>query len=423
MVPSPPRTSGYWRFLQRIGTRLFVAGALAVIASPSGAQEPPKPRPSFSDATKTVVLLGNGLIEESQASGYIEARLNRRFPGRRIDFRNLGWTGDTVWARARTNGYQNPSGLDRLKKQTAELKPDLILVGYGLSESFEGASGLEKFKEGYGKLLDLLGGITPHLVLLSPAPHEDLGRPYPDPTEHNKSLELFGEAIRAIADHRQLPFVDLFHPLERAKRAAPGAHISTNGILLSDTGYWLVSLEIERQLGLSRPAWRLDLRASGEVKSSAGAKASDVVSSADGLDWKVVEDQLPSPPAPAAAQGMAASMEPGPVLAISGLREGNWTLRINGQEIVSAPARSWESGVSVTRGASFDQVEALRRAIAKRNGLYTRRWRPINDWPAHYTYIAPDYALYDGLVAEQDELIAAQSKPAALAFSLSLKKP
>ncbi|HEV3026068.1 MAG TPA: hypothetical protein VG457_00765, partial [Planctomycetota bacterium] len=202
MVSCPPGTPACSRFLPRIGARLVFLGALVAIVLPSSAQEPAKPDSGFSEGTKTVVLLGNGLIEESQTSGYIETRLVRRFPDHRIDFRNLGWTGDTVWARARTNGYQNPSGLDRLKKQTAELKPDLIMVGYGLTESFEGPSGLDKFKDGYGKLLDLLAGITPHLVLLSPAPHEDLGRPYPDPAEHNKSLELFGEAIRDIAGRR-----------------------------------------------------------------------------------------------------------------------------------------------------------------------------------------------------------------------------
>ncbi|HVR84984.1 MAG TPA: SGNH/GDSL hydrolase family protein [Planctomycetota bacterium] len=423
MVPCPSRTLASGRVLPPIGARVFLVGALFAIVCPSWAQEPARPDSGFSEGTKTVVLLGNGLIEESQTSGYLETRLARRFPDRRIDFRNLGWTGDTVWARARTSGYQNPSGLDRLKKQTAELKPDLIIVGYGLTESFEGPPGLDKFKDGYGKLLDLLAGITPHLVLLSPAPHEDLGRPTPDPAEHNKNLELFGEAIRDIAGRRRLPFVDLFHPLAQAKRAAPGLHLSTNGILLGDPGYWLVSLELERQLGLSRPPWRLDLRASGEQKNSSGVKVSDLVSAPDALQWKQVEDQLPAPPAPGSAQGLVASLEPSPVLAVSGLREGDWTLSVNGQAIVSAPARGWESGVSLTRGASFDQVEALRHSISKRNGLYTRRWRPINDWPAHYTYIAPDYALYDGLVAELDEQIAAQSKPAVQAFSLTLKKP
>jgi len=422
MTPPPPRARPTDRLLRWSARPALLAGILWSMASSSGAQEA-KPDSGFSEGTRTVVLVGNGLIEESQTSGYIEARLTRRFPGRRIVFRNLGWTGDTVWARARTSGFQNPSGLDRLKKQTAELKPDLILVGYGLTESFDGPAGLEKFREGYGKLLDLLLAITPHLVLLSPAPHEDLGRPYPDPKAHNENLQRYAAAIGSIAEGRHLPFVDLFHPLVQAKSEAPGVRFSTNGILLGDAGYWKVAFEIERQLGLSRASWRVELGSKGEVKSSAGVKISDLVSTPDGMEWKAVEDQLPSPLPPPGARDATAWTEPAPVLAVAGLREGQWTLRVGGQEIASAPALQWEKGVALTRGPSFDQIEAMRRSIAKRNSLYTRRWRPINDWPAHYTYIAPDAAMYDRLVEEQDELVATQSKPVAQTYGLTLKKP
>jgi lysophospholipase L1-like esterase len=399
-----------------------MTGMLFLSRTPSPAQEA-KPDSGFTSATKTVVLLGNGLVEESQASGYIECRLTRLFPDRRIVFRNLGWTGDTVWGRARTNGYQNPSGLDRLKKQTAELKPDLILVGYGLTESFDGKAGLEKFSDGYGKLLDLLVSITPHLVLLSPAPHEDLGRPYPDPKEHNQSLEAYTAAVRTLAERRRLPFVDLFHPLAEAKAAAPEVRFSTNGILLGDLGYWKVALEIERQLGLSRPAWRIELGAKGELKSAAGIKVWDVASKPDALEWKSQEERLPAPLPPPSARNAAAWREPGPRLEVTGLAEGEWILQCQGKEMASATAREWEKGISVTRGPSYLEVEAMRRSIAKRNNLYTRRWRPVNDWPAHYTYIAPDFALYDGLVAEQDELIATESQPVAQNYALTLKKP
>jgi lysophospholipase L1-like esterase len=388
----------------------------------AGAQDS-KPDSGFTEGTRTVVLLGNGLIEEGQGSGYLEARLTRRFSDRPLIFRNLGWTGDTVWARARTSGFQNPSGLERLKKQTAEIKPDLIIVGYGLTESFEGPPGLEKFSEGYGKLLDLLSGITPHFILLSPAPHEDLGRPYPDPAEHNRYLESYGGAIRTIAERRRLPFVDLFHPLVKVKAQSPSVHLSTNGILLSDAGYWLVAYEIERQLGLARPSWRVELGAKGEVRSATGVTVSELKSTADGLAWKAVEEELPPPTVPVAARGLPGVTESPPVLVVSALKEGEWTLRIDDKEIATARADSWASGVALPQGPSVDQEEAMRRSIAKRNNLYTRRWRPINDWPAHYTYIQPDYALYDALVAEQDTLIATQSKPVIRTYHLSEKKP
>lgn len=388
----------------------------------SNVQDPP-PAVRLFEGAKTIVLLGNGLIEESQASGYIETLLNRRFPDRRLVIRNIGWTGDTVWAKARTPGYQNPSGLDRLKKQTAELKPDLILVGYGLTESFSGSAGLQNFSDGYGKLLDLLAGITPHLILLSPAPHEDLGRPYPDPEAHNRSLEAYAEAIRGIADHRHLPFVDLFHGLEEAHRAAPQLRLSTNGILLGDYGYWQVARILGRDLGLVRPPCRIELGKDGEVRSSAGAKISEVARIPEGIQWKVLEDELPAPLAPGTRGSGGAPGESPPILAVAGLAEGEWTLQVDHADVATATALQWSTGVALTRGPSFDQVESLRRAISKRNGLFTRRWRPTNDWPAHYTYIAPDFAMYDGLVAEQEEAIAGLSTPATRAWTLLRKKP
>ncbi|HLY07971.1 MAG TPA: hypothetical protein VKW04_01580, partial [Planctomycetota bacterium] len=93
MVPNPPKMFAFQPFLRRTGGGVFLVAALFTIASPAPAQEA-KPGSGFTTETKTVVLLGNGLVEESQASGYIETRLTRRFPDRRILFRNLGWTGD-----------------------------------------------------------------------------------------------------------------------------------------------------------------------------------------------------------------------------------------------------------------------------------------------------------------------------------------
>ena len=139
------------------------------------------------------------------------------------------------------------------------MKPDLIFIGYGSVESFDGPAGLDHFKEGYGKLLDAMAELTPRLVLLSPTFHEDLGKPLPNPEAHNKSLESYTEAIAQIARQRGLSFVDLFHPMVEAKRADPQTLFTDNGILLNDTGYWLVAQEIERQLGLRPEAAKIEL--------------------------------------------------------------------------------------------------------------------------------------------------------------------
>ncbi len=44
-----------------------------------------------------VVLVGNTLIEREQRYGYWETALTRCYPDKSITFRNLGWSGDTVF--------------------------------------------------------------------------------------------------------------------------------------------------------------------------------------------------------------------------------------------------------------------------------------------------------------------------------------
>src|SRR5438270_2516509 len=131
-----------------------------------------------------VVLVGNGFIEQERRHGRLEALLASRFPDADFALRNLGWGGDTVRGEARTGGYQNPDGLARLLKEVQDLKPTVIVLGYGMNESFDGTQGLAAFVADYERLLGKLAPLKARLVLLSPTYHEDLGRPLPDPAEH-----------------------------------------------------------------------------------------------------------------------------------------------------------------------------------------------------------------------------------------------
>ena len=56
-------------------------------------------------------------------------------------------------------------------------------------------------------------------MLFSPIAHEDLhDRNLPDGTENNKRLELYTAAMAEVAEANDVPFVDLFHPTQRALR-------------------------------------------------------------------------------------------------------------------------------------------------------------------------------------------------------------
>jgi lysophospholipase L1-like esterase len=377
------------------------------------------PAIELKDGDNHIVFLGDGFVEQAQFSGYIEARLARRFPDRRLICSNLGWSGDDVWGSARTAGYQNPAQFERLKKETAELKPDVIFVGYGLDESFAGAGGLPHFVEGYNNLLAVLEHLTPKLVLLSPPFAEDLGPPLPDQVEHNRDVEQYTEAIKAIAEQRHLPFVDLFHPLVDAKRANPGIRLTHNGILLNENGYWIAAQEIEKQLGLRPEPAQLKVSGDGEVLSSAGVKAVPAAPAQHGVNLEVTRAYLPAPAAPGPVAKIAALADPAPIIQVTGLTPGDWALAIDGKPAVTASAAQWNSGMDITSGPDNEQVEKLRMLIGQRNDLYYRRWRPFNDHSRHWTYIGGDFALYDKEVAIDDAQIAELARPVRHSYSLT----
>ncbi len=181
-----------------------------------------------------VVFVGNTLIEREQLYGWWELALTRRFADQKIVFRNLGWSGDTVFGHSRAGFGRVEDGFKHLVDHTLALKPTAIFLAYGTNESFDGPEGLPRFTAGLNRLLDRLEPSKARFVLLSPLRQADMGRPLPDPTQINRNLRLYADAIAEVAKKRNHHFIDLFELLgDLAKE--PG--ITDNGIHLTDAGY------------------------------------------------------------------------------------------------------------------------------------------------------------------------------------------
>ena len=165
-----------------------------------------------------ILFLGNGFVENDQAHAFLEARLQRRFAGRAVTFRYMGWSGDTVRGSARTSGYQEPEGLARLEKETRALKPTVIFLAYGMNESFAGVESLPSFLRDYDHLLTTLAPLHARLFILSPTYHEDLGRPYPEPSAHNEVLRQYTKALKDFAQAPSFPSLICFTLSKRPRR-------------------------------------------------------------------------------------------------------------------------------------------------------------------------------------------------------------
>ncbi len=212
-----------------------------------------------------VALIGNTFIEREQSYSYLETLLRTRWPDRKIAFRNLGWSGDTVHGHARGYFDGAEKGFARLNGIVHELKPTVLFIGYGMGESFDGEAGLLPFRQGLERLLDMLKDLDARTVLIGPIKHENHDpsplSPMPDPSEHNQMLCRYANVMKAVAQERNHRFVDLF---ERLGDGTPDARLTENGIHLTQHGYWKAARAIEAQLGL-KPSDKLAINERGAL--------------------------------------------------------------------------------------------------------------------------------------------------------------
>jgi lysophospholipase L1-like esterase len=192
-----------------------------------------------------VVLIGSTFIEREQRSGYWEAALTARHPDKSITFRNLGWSGDTVWGEARAEFGTAADGYKHLVEHVRAEKPTVIIVGYGTNESFAGPQGLPKFKDQLKKLLDDLSQTQARLVLISPMKMVKMPMPMPDPARANENITLYGDAIRGEAQRRSATFVDA-----SAWLIVAGPRLTENGLHLTAEGYRVTAALLLKALDL-----------------------------------------------------------------------------------------------------------------------------------------------------------------------------
>jgi lysophospholipase L1-like esterase len=189
-----------------------------------------------------VVWIGNTLVEREQRYGFWESAVLAANRDKKITWRNLGWSGDTVFGEARA-GFDNAAkGFERLVSLTLELKPTVIVISYGANESFEGVEGLTKFEKGLEKLLEALKPARARIVLCSPLPVASTAL---HAEERNKLLARYGEAIGVLAKKHACFFADLT-PLIHTDEIA----LMDNGIHLNEAGYRVTAPRFLKSLGM-----------------------------------------------------------------------------------------------------------------------------------------------------------------------------
>lgn len=378
----------------------MLAALWMVPAAAAQPQGPPQETSSFElkDGDR-VVLLGNALIEAAQEHGYVELALTTRWPRRSITFRNIGWAGDTVYGEARGH-YTNPPGpYEHLLDQVTAARPAVLFIGYGANAAFEGVAGLPRFVDGLNRLLgDLEEATGARIVLLSPAPHEVDASPVPATTVHqyNETLRHVTDAVAEVARARGHEFIDLFSGLQALERQTE-VPLTTNGVHLSDVGYYYMASLVEEGLGLPPRRWSAKVEARTGRSAADGAAISDLSVDQRGGRLAVRPAYVPVPPPPTLpAEAVPAAYRQ--ELTVEGLQPGRYGLSAAGEPLEAASAQQWAEGVALGRGPAAEQAERLRHLIIEKNRLYFHQYRPQNE-----TYLLGFRAYEQGRHAEELE--------------------
>ena len=195
-----------------------------------------------------VSYIGNTLADRMQHAGWLETLMHNRFSEHELVFRNLGFPGDEVDKRPRSNNFGSAD------QWLTKMKSDVVFAFFGYTESHAGMNGLAGFRDRLTKFIDHTlaqkynGKAAPQLVLFSPIAHENLNSPHlPDGKENNGRLVQYTQVMSEVAKAKGVRFVNLFEPT-RSLYAKAQQPLTINGIHLSPDGNRQVAGVIDQAL-------------------------------------------------------------------------------------------------------------------------------------------------------------------------------
>lgn len=186
-----------------------------------------------------IALIGNALPDRMQHDGHFETLVHAQFPEHDLVFRNLGFAGDEIVRRHRSENFGTPD------EWLTRVKADVIFAFFGFNESFANIEGLPQFRSDLDRFLketrsrSYSGKGSPRVVLFSPIANEKHQDPnFPDPQSNNVRIALYTTAMAEVANSNNVQFVDLFSPSNDlySRAANDKRSLTINGLHLSEEG-------------------------------------------------------------------------------------------------------------------------------------------------------------------------------------------
>lgn len=311
-----------------------------------------------------VIYLGNSLMENEQQYGFLEYLISSNHPEKHLSFRNLGWSGDTVFGDARSYYTSPPGPFDLLISQIKATRADWAFLAYGTVEAQNGSKGLDEFEQGLSRLLDSLEAMGTKALIISTIP-QLLMNGAEQSDQHISNLKAYNQSMSRIAEERNLAFIDVYGPIEREQSDDIW---ESNRVHLNQNGYLLFTQTMGEEMGLKlSPA---DILINIKTNTLTSDHQAELLAADPGngqLQFALNGSVLPHLNAQTLFQG--------PKISIQGLKKGYYQLLMDGQLLAVADHRTWNEGLLIDLSSAGKQMLDL---IREKDQIYFQQYRPQN---------------------------------------------
>jgi lysophospholipase L1-like esterase len=419
---------------------------LLLLALPALSQPGTPPAAEFPLKDGDVwVMAGDSITAQHLHSNYFEAFCYARYPNLKFAFRNSGVGGHTI-----------PSTLARFDYDIAAWKPTVVSVELGMND--KGGTTTEKFTANMGTMVERIRGIKARPVILSASPvnnGDTMAR-----LGGNQRLHEYAVSLKEYAAKENIPYGDQFHrlldlwgankPKENLANAVgalkpvaaddsvagvehlraflaaqeknPSKPVSMQGDAVhpGPPGQLMMAAALLHELGADGFVSSATVDAGGKLIEAKGCKIENLKADGGKIEFDR-QDERSAFPIPDDARQVVAFYPTildlsQYLLKVPGLKEGAYSLKINGVATAVVSARELEAGVNLTAfGAApqskevnpiVAQARAILSAVAAKEGI-VGQWRALSQ-RAHAA--GADPALKEQLAALTPKVEEADAK-------------
>jgi len=381
-----------------------------------------------------VVFYGDSITDQRLYTTFVETYVLTRFPDRKITFIHSGWGGDRV-----TGG--GGGNIDaRIARDIVPYKPTHVTIMLGMNDGRYRAYDqdiYDVYTSGYEAMVKRIKAGVPgvHITAIRPSPYDEVTRAPMAGGGYNPVLIQFSNYLNELAKRENLGIADLNGPvvqmLQRAQRtdAATAEKIIPDRVHPGPAGHLVMAGGLLRAWDAPARVSNVEIdAAAGQVKNADRAKVTDLKSGSP-LSWTEVDQSLPMPiewDDPVVKLAVQSSTFSESLnresLKITGLPEGYYALRIDGQQVAVWSEKDFNRGINLSLYPTpmAKQAANVHRLTLQHNNIHFARWRSVQVPLEKDSYAKAGPAM-TALDALDEEIIGKQravAQPVAHKFEL-----